>query len=182
VITFLSKILNSICLYGRNSFPSNVESFSLKNLGDLPFDRVILMLYLVSCILAWSTKIWRHCIITFLHCTTPYTSSHKCVYNLEQECKYLMQSWMYPIQPSYHRMLSLASSGLLPPWSLPRTSSIEFALCISRHVSYPGAPCCGANSPSFGCTQMLSCKLTVIVRGPLGHPLLSVTNPCWERN
>jgi hypothetical protein len=38
-------------------FFSNVESFSLKNLGDLPFDQVILMLYLVSCILTQSTKI-----------------------------------------------------------------------------------------------------------------------------
>jgi hypothetical protein len=38
-------------------FSSNVESFSLKNFGDLPFDQVILMLYLVSCILAQSTKI-----------------------------------------------------------------------------------------------------------------------------
>jgi hypothetical protein len=38
-------------------FSLNVKSFSLKNLGDLPFDQVILMLYLVSHILAQSTKI-----------------------------------------------------------------------------------------------------------------------------
>jgi hypothetical protein len=30
--------------------------------------------------------------------------------------------------------------------------------------------------------QMLSCKLIVIASGPLGRPLLSVTNPCRERN
>jgi hypothetical protein len=73
------------CLYDRFSFPSNVESFSLKNLGDLLFDQVILMLFLVSCILAQSTKIWRHYIIAFLHCTIPHASSHKYGYNLEQE-------------------------------------------------------------------------------------------------
>jgi hypothetical protein len=44
-------------LYGRFLFPSNVESFSLKNLGDLPFDQVILRLFLVSRILTQSTKI-----------------------------------------------------------------------------------------------------------------------------
>jgi hypothetical protein len=38
-------------------FSSNVESFSLKNMGDLPFDQVIPMLYLVSHSLAQSTKI-----------------------------------------------------------------------------------------------------------------------------
>jgi hypothetical protein len=82
-------------------------------LGELPFGQVILRLFLVSHILAQSTKTWWHCIIAFLHCTIPYASSHKCGYNLEQECKYLMQSWMYLIQPCCHRMLSLASSGLL---------------------------------------------------------------------
>jgi hypothetical protein len=111
-ITLSSKILNQIAFIAY-FFSSNVESFSLKNLGDLPFDQVILRLFLVSHILAQSTKIWQHCIIAFLHCTIPYASSHKCIYNLEQECKYLMQSWMYPIQPCCHRMLSLASSGLL---------------------------------------------------------------------
>jgi hypothetical protein len=38
------------------SFSSNVESFSLKNLGDLPFDKVISRLFLVSRILAQSSK------------------------------------------------------------------------------------------------------------------------------
>jgi hypothetical protein len=57
VITFLSKILNQIAFMAEILFPSNVESFSLKNMGDLPFDRVISMLYLVSRILARSTKI-----------------------------------------------------------------------------------------------------------------------------
>jgi hypothetical protein len=47
----------SNCLYGRFLFPLNVESFLLKNLGDLPFDQVIPMLFLVLCILAQSTKI-----------------------------------------------------------------------------------------------------------------------------
>jgi hypothetical protein len=46
VITFLSKFLNQITFKPEILFPSNVESFSLKNLGDLPFDRVIPMLYL----------------------------------------------------------------------------------------------------------------------------------------
>jgi hypothetical protein len=139
MITILSKILNQVARIAEILLPSIVESFSLKNLGDLPFDRVILMLYLVSRILTWSTKIWWHCIITFLHCIIPYASSYKCVYNIEQECKYLMQSWMYLIQPGYHRMLLLASSRSLPPWSLSRTLYIEFALCISRPVSYPRA-------------------------------------------
>jgi hypothetical protein len=57
VITFLSKILNQVAFIAEILLPSNVESFSLKNLGDLPFDRVIPMLYLVSCILSRSTKI-----------------------------------------------------------------------------------------------------------------------------
>jgi hypothetical protein len=57
VITFLSKILNQVAFIAEILLPSNVESFSLKNLGDLPFDRVIPMLYLVSRILARSTKI-----------------------------------------------------------------------------------------------------------------------------
>jgi hypothetical protein len=43
-------------LYGR-FFSSNVVTFSLKNLGDLPFDQVILRLSLVSHILAQSSKI-----------------------------------------------------------------------------------------------------------------------------
>jgi hypothetical protein len=45
------------CLYGRLLFSSNVESFLLKNLDDLLFDQVILMLFLVSRILTQSTKI-----------------------------------------------------------------------------------------------------------------------------
>jgi hypothetical protein len=154
------------------SFSSNVESFLLKNLGDLPFDQVILMLYLVSSILTQSTKIWRYCIIAFLHCTIPYASSRKCVYNLERECKYLVQSYMYPIQPCCHRMLSLASSGLLPlelylaphPLDLPCASHVMLA--IKEHLV------CGASSRWFGHAEMLSCKLIVIVHGPLG-PILS---------
>jgi hypothetical protein len=45
-------------------------------------------------------------------------------------------------------------------------------LAIQEHLI------CGANSCCFGRAQMLSCKLTVIVSGPLGCPLLSVTNLC----
>jgi hypothetical protein len=51
MITILSKILNQVARIAEILLPSIVESFSLKNLGDLPFDRVILMLYLVSRIL-----------------------------------------------------------------------------------------------------------------------------------
>jgi hypothetical protein len=39
-------------LYGRFLFPSNVEIFLLNNLGDLLFDQVIPMLFLVPHILA----------------------------------------------------------------------------------------------------------------------------------
>jgi hypothetical protein len=56
VITFLSKILNQVAFMAEILLPSNVESFSLKNSGDLPFDLVIPILYLVSHILARSTK------------------------------------------------------------------------------------------------------------------------------
>jgi hypothetical protein len=45
------------CLCGRFLFPSNVESFSLKNMGDLLFEQVIPVLFLASRILAQSTKI-----------------------------------------------------------------------------------------------------------------------------
>jgi hypothetical protein len=45
------------CLYSRFLFPSIVESFSLINLSDLSFDQIILRLFLVSGILAQSTKI-----------------------------------------------------------------------------------------------------------------------------
>jgi hypothetical protein len=57
VITFLSKNLSQVVFMAEILLPSNVESFSPKNLRDLPFDRVIPMLYLVSHILARSTKI-----------------------------------------------------------------------------------------------------------------------------
>jgi hypothetical protein len=84
---------------------------------------------------------------------------------------------MYPIQLGCYRMLSLASSGLLPlelylaphPLDLPCAS--HALLAIQEHLI------CGANSCCFGRAQMLSCKLTVIVHGPLGHFLLSVTTP-----
>jgi hypothetical protein len=56
VITFLSKILNQVAFMAEILLPSNVESFSLKNSGDLSFDLVIPILYLVSHILARSTK------------------------------------------------------------------------------------------------------------------------------
>jgi hypothetical protein len=42
-------------------------------------------------------------------------------------------------------------------------------LAIQEHLIY------GANSPCFSHTQMISYKLTVIVHGPLGCHLLSVT-------
>jgi len=77
VITFPSQILNQIALYGRFLFPPNIKSFSLKTWVICRFDQVIPTLFLVSRILAQSTKIWRHCIIASLHCTIPYASSHK---------------------------------------------------------------------------------------------------------
>jgi hypothetical protein len=92
-----------------------------------------------------------------------------------------MQSWMYPIQPAYHRMLLLASSELLPlelhlaPHPLDSPCASHALLAIQEHLI------CGANSCSFAHAQMLSCKLTVIVSGPLGRHLLSVTFPCRER-
>jgi hypothetical protein len=151
-------------------------------LGELSFDQVILRLFLVSRILAQSTKIWWHCIITFLHCTISYASSHKCGYNLEQECKYLMQSWMYLILPCCHRILSLASSGLLQlelylephPLDLPCAS--HALLAIMYHLV------CGANSHWFSHAQLLSLWANRdyfwTLRTP---PLLSVTILRWER-
>jgi hypothetical protein len=38
VIMFLSKFLNQVAFMADILLPSNVESFSPKNLGDLPFD------------------------------------------------------------------------------------------------------------------------------------------------
>jgi hypothetical protein len=55
MITLPSKNSNQNAL-GRIFFPLNVETFSLKNLGDLPLDQVISSLFLVSRILAQSTK------------------------------------------------------------------------------------------------------------------------------
>jgi hypothetical protein len=55
-LRFRANFLNQIA-FMADFFSLNVESFSLKNLGDLPFDQVILMLYLVSHILAQSIKI-----------------------------------------------------------------------------------------------------------------------------
>jgi hypothetical protein len=88
---------------------------------------------------------------------------------------------MYPVQPGCHRIFSLASSGLLPlelylaphPLDLPCAS--HAMLAIQEHLV------CGANSCGFSLAPMLSCKLTVIVSGPLGHHLLSVTFPCQGR-
>jgi hypothetical protein len=88
---------------------------------------------------------------------------------------------MYPVQPGCHRMHSLASSGLLPfelylaPHPLDSPCASHALLAIQEHLV------CGANSSGFGCAQMLSCKLTVIVSGPLGRHLLSITFPCQER-
>jgi hypothetical protein len=104
-------------------------------LGELPFDQVILRLFLVSCILAQSTKIWWHCIIAFLHYTIPYASSHKCVYNLEQECKYHAI-----LNVSYTTLLSsnafIHLFWIVTPWTLSSTSPTGFALCIPCPVSY----------------------------------------------
>jgi hypothetical protein len=85
---------------------------------------------------------------------------------------------MYPIQPCCHRMLSLASSGLLPlelylaPHPLDSPCASHALLAIQEHLV------CGANSCCFGRAQMLPSKLTVIVSGPLGHHPLSINNPC----
>jgi hypothetical protein len=64
----------------------------------------------------------------------------------------------------------------LTPHSLNLPCASHALLAIQEHLV------CGVNSCCFGHIQMLSCKLTVIVSGPLGRPLLSVTNPCRERN
>jgi hypothetical protein len=89
---------------------------------------------------------------------------------------------MYPIQPCCHRMLRwpLLDCYLLElylaPHPLDSPCASHVLLAIQEHFV------CGANSCHFGHAQILSCKLTVIVHGPLGRPLLSVTNPCRERN
>jgi hypothetical protein len=140
LIKFPIKILSKFA-FMADFFQFELWELLAQNLGGLPFDQVIPMLFMVSRILAQSTKNWWHYIITLLHCTIPYASSHKCVYNLEQKCKYLMQSWMYPIQPCYHRILLLDSSGLLPPWALSSTSSIGFTLRISHSVDHQVTPC-----------------------------------------
>jgi hypothetical protein len=76
----------------------------------------------------------------------------------------------------------LASSGLLlleknlTPHSLNSPCASHALLAIQEHLV------CGAHSCSFGRAQMLSCKLTMIVSGPLGRSLLGATNPCRERN
>jgi hypothetical protein len=77
LIEFPIKILSKFTPYGRVPFPPNIGSLSLKTWVICRFDQVIPMLFLVSRILAQSTKIWRHCIIAFLHCTISYASSHK---------------------------------------------------------------------------------------------------------
>jgi hypothetical protein len=54
--------------------------------------------FMILCILTQVTKTWRYCIISFLHCTIPYTSwMHHRInidspmhFNLEQECRYPM--------------------------------------------------------------------------------------------
>jgi hypothetical protein len=139
-INFQIKILSKFALYGR-FFPFKLWVLLAQNFGNLPFDQVIPILLLISLIFAQDTKIWRHCIIAFLHCTIPHASAHKCICNLESEGKYLMHTWMYPIQTCCHRMLLLASSGLLPPWTLSSTSSIGFTLHISRSVDQQVVPC-----------------------------------------
>jgi hypothetical protein len=48
-------------------------------------------------------------------------------------------------------------------------ASQKVLLAIKEHLV------CGANSHCFGCTQLLSFKLAVIVHGLLGCLLLSVT-------
>jgi hypothetical protein len=69
------KILRKFARYGRLLSIRTLRASGSK-LGWLAIYQVIPMLFLESCILAQSTKIWRHCIITFLHCTIPYASSH----------------------------------------------------------------------------------------------------------
>jgi hypothetical protein len=88
---------------------------------------------------------------------------------------------MYPIQPCCHRIILLASSGLLPlelylaPHPLDSPCASHAMLAIQEHLV------CGANSCCFSRTQMLPCKQTVIVSRPLGRPPLSVTDHCRER-
>jgi hypothetical protein len=78
-------------------------------------------------------------------------------------------------------MISLASSGLLPlglylaPHPLDSPYASHALLAIQEHLV------CGANSYCFGHAQRLSCKLTMIVSGPLGCPPLSIIDPCRER-
>jgi hypothetical protein len=57
----------------------------------------------------------------------------------------------------------------LTPHPLYSPCASHTLLAIQEHLV------CGANSPCFGRAQMLSYKLTVIVHGPLGRRLLSVT-------
>jgi hypothetical protein len=59
------------------------------------------------------------------------------------------------------------------PLDLPCAS--HTLLAIKEHLV------CGANSHWFGLAKILSCKLTVIIPGPLGYPLLSITIPSRER-
>jgi hypothetical protein len=63
----------------------------------------------------------------------------------------------------------------LTPHSSDSPCASHVLLAIKEHLV------CGANSRWFNCSQMLSCKLTMIVHGPLGCLLLSVTFPCRER-
>jgi hypothetical protein len=76
-ILIIDQDLEQICPLGQISFPFELWELLAQKLDDLAFDQVNPMLFLAPCILAQSTKIWRHCIIAFLYCTIPYASSHK---------------------------------------------------------------------------------------------------------
>jgi hypothetical protein len=73
-IKFSIKILSKICPLWQIYFPYILWELLAQRLGDLLFDQVIQVLFLVSCIFAQSTKIWWHCIITF--CIAPYHVHH----------------------------------------------------------------------------------------------------------
>jgi hypothetical protein len=174
------------CLYGRFLFSFECWELLAQNLGDLPFDQVIPMLFLISYILAQFTKIWQQYIITFLHCTIPYASSHKhqltsvfitlsksvsiwcnlecIIYNLV-----VIEYFRWPLLACYLLELYLVPTHWIHFACLTFRWPSSITLFVALNLVDSISPNCYLGKPSLS------------IHGPLGCRLQSVAITCRER-
>jgi hypothetical protein len=162
--------------------PSNFESFSLKSW-------VIYHLIQSSRCCCWYHVFLlnplkvdgiasSHSALHHTMCIISYSLTHKCSYNLEQECKYLMQSWMYHVQPCCHQLLCWPSLDccLFEVYHTLRSLIHLVHLMLywlSNSILFVALTLVDSITP-----KSYFCMLTVNAHGPLGHLVLTVIIPC----